>query len=45
MDEPQPVEFLLDDYPEAIRATGMALRSLIFRSVPGAVETVRPGWR
>jgi len=45
VDEPQPVEFLLDDYPEAIRATGMALRSLIFRSVPGAVETVRPGWR
>jgi hypothetical protein len=45
MDEPQPVEFLLDDYPEAIRATGMALRSLIFRTVPGAVETVRPGWR
>ncbi len=45
MDETQPVEFLLDDYPEAIRATGMALRSLIFRTVPGAVETVRPGWR
>ena len=45
MDEPQPVEFLLDDYPEAIRATGMALRSLILRSVPGAVEAVRPGWR
>ena len=45
MDEHQPVEFLLDDYPEAIRATGMALRSLIFRTVPGAVETVRPGWR
>ena len=45
VDETQPVEFLLDDYPEAIRATGMALRSLIFRTVPGAVETVRPGWR
>lgn len=45
MDEPQPVEFLLDDYPDAIRATGMALRSLIFRTVPRAVETVRPGWR
>ena len=45
MDDTQPVEFLLDDYPEAIRATGMALRSLIFRTVPGAVETVRPGWR
>ncbi len=45
MDETQPVEFLLDDYPEAIRATGMALRSLIIRTVPGAVETIRPGWR
>ncbi len=45
MDETQPVEFLLDDCPDAIRATGMALRSLIFRTVPGAVETVRPGWR
>ena len=45
MDDTQPVELLLDDYPEAIRATGMALRSLIFRTVPGAVERVRPGWR
>jgi hypothetical protein len=45
MDEPQPVELLLDYYPAAIRATGMALRSLIFRTVPGAVETVRPGGR
>jgi hypothetical protein len=45
MDEPQPVEFLLDDYPDAIRETGMALRSLIFRTVAGTVETIRPGWR
>ena len=45
MHDTQPVEFLLDDYPEAIRDTGMALRSLILRTVPGAVETVRPGWR
>ena len=45
MDDAQPVEFLLDGYPEAIRATGMTLRSLILRSVPGAVEKVRPGWR
>ena len=45
MHDTQPVEFLLDDYPEAIRETGMALRSLILRTVPGAVETVRPGWR
>ena len=45
MDDAQPVEFLLDDYPEAIRETGLALRSLIFRTVPGTVETIRPGWR
>ena len=45
MDEPQPVEFLLDDYPAAIRQTGLALRSLIFGTVPGTVETIRPGWR
>jgi hypothetical protein len=45
MDEPQPVEFLLDDYPVAIRETGLALRSLIFATVPAAVETIRPGWR
>ena len=45
MHDTQPVEFLLDDYPEAIRETGMALRSLILRTVPDAVETVRPGWR
>ena len=43
--KPQPVEFLLDDYPDAIRETGMALRSLIFRTVVGTVETIRPGWR
>ena len=45
MDEPQPIEALLDDYPVAIRDSGLALRSLIFRSVPGTVETIRPGWR
>jgi len=45
MDEPQPVEFLLDDYPDVIRDTGMALRSLIFSTVAGTVETIRPGWR
>jgi hypothetical protein len=45
MDDDQPVEALLDDYPAAIRETGLALRSLIFRTVPGTVETIRPGWR
>ncbi len=41
MEDAQPVEMLLDDYPEAIRETGLALRSLIFRTVPGTVETIR----
>jgi hypothetical protein len=45
MDDPQPVEVLFEDYPEAIRDTGLALRSLLFRTVPGTVETIRPGWR
>ena len=45
MDDPQPVEALLDDYPAAIRETGLALRALILRTVPGTVETIRPGWR
>ena len=45
MPETQPAAALLDGFPPAIRATGMALRALIFRAVPGAVEAVRPGWR
>src|SRR6478672_1707453 len=45
MTDDLPAEFLLDAYPPAIRATGRALRELIFRTVPGVVETVRPGWR
>ena len=45
MDEPHPVESLLDAYPATIRETGLALRSLIFRVVPDTVETIRPGWR
>ena len=45
MTDDLPAEFLLDAYPPAIRATGRALRSLILGTVPGVVETVRPGWR
>jgi hypothetical protein len=44
VDDAQPAEFLLDAYPAAIRETGRALRELILRTVPGTVETVRPGW-
>ena len=45
MTDTQPAEFLLDGYPPAIRETGLALRSLIFRTIPETVETVRTGWR
>src|SRR5215217_1579060 len=45
MTDAQPAEFLLDGYPVAIRETGRALRALILTTIPGSVETVRPGWR
>ena len=45
MTDDLPAEFLLDSFPAAIRDTGLALRALVFATVPGAVETVRPGWR
>jgi hypothetical protein len=45
MDDPQPIDAMLDDYPVAIRETGLALRSLVLATVSGTVETIRPGWR
>jgi hypothetical protein len=45
MTDTQPAEFLLDAFPPAIRETGRTLRALILATVPGAVETVRTGWR
>lgn len=45
MDDALPAEFLLDDFPPAIRDTGRTLRSLILARIPGVVESVRPGWR
>jgi hypothetical protein len=45
MTDAQPAEFLLDGYPVAIRETGRALRALVLATIPGSVETVRPGWR
>jgi hypothetical protein len=45
MHDDVPAEFLLDDFPPAIRDTGRTLRSLILATVPGTVEAVRPGWR
>ena len=40
-----PAESLFDSVPPAIRDTGRTLRQLILATVPGSVETVRPGWR
>ncbi len=45
MSDHVPAEFLLDGFPPAIRQTGRTLRSLVLATVPGSVETVRPGWR
>ena len=45
MSDALPAQFLLDGFPPAIRETGLALRRLIFLTVPDAAETVRPGWR
>ena len=45
MTDELPAEFLLDGFPPGIRDTGRALRSLILRTIPGAAEAVRPGWR
>ena len=44
VDDAQPAEFLLDAYPTPIQETARALRELIFGTVPGTVETVRPSW-
>jgi hypothetical protein len=40
-----PAEALLADYPASIREAADALRGLVHKAVPGAVERVRPGWR
>ena len=45
MSDQLPAEALLDSFPAAIRETGRTLRSLVLSTVPGSVETVRPGWR
>jgi hypothetical protein len=40
-----PPDAFLADYPEPIQAIAEALRSLVRRTVPDAVERVRLGWR
>lgn len=39
-----PPEALLAPYPAGHRAIANALRRLVKRAVPGAIERVRPGW-
>lgn len=41
---PTPEDFL-DDYPERIRSTANALRTLIRDMLPAATERVYPGWK
>jgi hypothetical protein len=40
-----PVEAFLAGYPDGIRQTANALRAIVRRAVPRAIERVRPGWR
>jgi hypothetical protein len=43
--DPIPPEALLAGYPEPMRQIADALRAIVRRAVPEAVEAVRPGWR
>jgi hypothetical protein len=43
--DPMPPESLLAGYPPPMREIAEALRSIVRRAVPGAIEAVRPGWR
>ena len=40
--DPLPPEVFLAPYPEPIRAAAERLRSIILRTVPDAIEAVRP---
>lgn len=43
MDAPSPEAFL-EPYPDPIRDAATRLREIVRRTVPDAVEAVRPGW-
>jgi hypothetical protein len=43
MDRPSPEAFLAP-YPAPIRDAAHRLREIVQRTVPGAIEAVRPGW-
>ena len=44
-DEPLPPEVFLSDYPPDIQALANAVRGLVVKAVPDAIERVRIGWR
>ncbi|HLA16170.1 MAG TPA: DUF1801 domain-containing protein [Candidatus Limnocylindrales bacterium] len=43
--DPMSPEELLAPYPPILRATAESLRALVQRTLPDAIEAVRPGWR
>jgi hypothetical protein len=43
--DPYPPEQLLADYPGPMQDIADALRAIVRRTIPDAVERVRPGWR
>jgi hypothetical protein len=43
MDAPSPEAFLAP-YPDPIRDAANRLREIVLRTVPAAIEAVRPGW-
>jgi hypothetical protein len=43
--EPYPPEQLLADYPGPMQDIAESLRAIVRRTIPGAIERVRPGWR
>lgn len=43
--EPIPPEVLLDEIPPELGRIGERMRQLVRRTLPDAVERVRPGWR
>ncbi len=45
MSEPIPPEAFLADYPEPLRVIAEALRGVVHRAAPEAIEAVRLGWR
>jgi hypothetical protein len=45
MVEPLPPEAFLAGYPGPMREIAEALRAVVRRAVPQAIERVRPGWR